>query len=285
MKIRKGFLFTISAAFFWAVAIIINRFLLRSGQNVYTLILWVTLFSLPFWLVVVYRRRREVQKLTRKDIAILLWMGIISGVGVDLTEYFAIKYSQATTYAFLIRTVMLFTFLFAYLLLKEPLTKKKLILGGALILGAYFLTTKGQALSFSVGDIFTLTEAALIALGNNVFGKMATNRMSPQISAAGTFLFAFLPLVLFTSIMGGIGMPGMLPLVFVLAGTFIGLALLRFAAYQYASASYVTMVFSFTPVFVSLLAIPILGESLTAVQTIGGILIVLAGIGVEKLKI
>ena len=49
--------------------------------------------------------------------------------------------------------------------------------------------------------------------------------------------------------------------------------------------SLVTMIFSLTPIFVALLAIPLLKETLTPIQVIGGALIILAGIGVEKLKI
>jgi drug/metabolite transporter (DMT)-like permease len=44
------------------------------------------------------------------------------------------------------------------------------------------------------------------------------------------------------------------------------------------------MIFSFTPVIVSFIAVPVLGESLTFVQIGGGILVVLAGVLVEKLK-
>lgn len=54
---------------------------------------------------------------------------------------------------------------------------------------------------------------------------------------------------------------------------------------KYATASYVTMIFSLTPIFVSLMAIPLLKESLAPIQIVGGILIILAGVSVEKLKI
>jgi drug/metabolite transporter (DMT)-like permease len=59
----------------------------------------------------------------------------------------------------------------------------------------------------------------------------------------------------------------------------------RFRAYRHASASYVTMVFSFTPVFVTLIAYLFLHEVITPIQVVGGGLMVLAGIATEKLKI
>ena len=160
-----------------------------------------------------------------------------------------------------------------------------LVLAVLILTGAYLLTTKGQLISFSLGDIFTLTEAALIAFGNNVLGKMATNRMSTDLSASGGFLIGVVPLSLIALMNNAIAIPKSFFLIVLLTFIYILITVFRFRAYKNASASYVTMVFSFTPVFVSFMAIPLLGETMTPIQIIGGVLIVLAGIAVEKLKI
>jgi len=169
--------------------------------------------------------------------------------------------------------------------LGEKITTKKIIIAGLILTGAYFLTTKGQSLSFSLGDIFTLMEAMLIAFGNNILGKMATNGMSTDLSASGSFLVGVIPLALIAFFNNAIALPKS-PLL--LAGIAIASMLgtsFRFMAYKNATASYVTMVYSFTPVFVSLLAIFVLKETLAPIQIFGGLLIILASISVEKLKI
>ncbi|HCR81030.1 MAG: hypothetical protein UY13_C0001G0040 [Candidatus Pacebacteria bacterium GW2011_GWB1_47_8] len=285
MTISRGFYFTFLSAFTWAVTIVILRIILQSGENVYNVLFWTALLTLPYWLFTAFQSKDEIKKLTRKDYSILLWMAGISAVGVKLTEILALKYSPAINYAFLIRMVIIFTVIFAAIFLKEKITNKKIFLAVVLLVGAYLLTTSGKTLALTLGDTFTLIQAALIALGNNVLGKMATNRMSSNVSAAGSVILGFLPNVLIALAFTSLQLPVNFWLILLLSVGYIFLTQFRFTAYKHASASFVTMVFSFTPVFVALMAIPLLGETMTSVQILGGILIILAGVMVEKLKI
>jgi len=82
-----------------------------------------------------------------------------------------------------------------------------------------------------------------------------------------------------------IHIPMLWPLILTIALLDISLSQFMFRAFKYSTASFVTMVMSFTPVLVSFMAIPILKESLTPIEMIGGLLIISSGILVEKLKI
>lgn len=281
----QKFKFTFLAAFFWAISIVIARYIFRMGENAYNVAFWTTVLAIPYWIFILLKQKQELSRAMKKDWLILLGMGIVSTIGVNITEAFALKYSPAVNYSFLIRTVILFTMIFAYLFLGEKFTLKKVILAILILSGAYLLTTKGRIIAFTRGDIFTLIEAALIALGNNVFGKMATNRMSTNLSAAGSFLIGVIPLASLALVSQSVAMPKSLMLILLLTLLYILIAVFRFNAYKHATATYVTMVFSFTPVLVAFMAIPILKETLTPVQIVGGALIVLAGVAVEKLKI
>ncbi len=281
----QKFKYTAFAALFWAISIIIARYIFLLGGNAYNVAFWTMVFSVPFWGFILFRQKAAAKKLTKNDWKILLGMGIISGVGVSLTEAFALRYSPAVNYSFLIRTVILFTFLFAYFFLDEKLTIKKVFLAAVILFGAYLLTTKGQKLVFSRGDIFTLAEAALIAFGNTVLGKIAVKRMSANLSASAAYIIGVIPLSLVALFNHAIFWPKSIFLIVLLAASYIALTLFRFQSYRYASAGYLTMMYSLTPVIVSLMAIGLLHESMTPIQMIGGGLIVLAGVGVEKLKI
>lgn len=285
MKLSKGFIYTSISSLCWAISIVLLRYILQQGENAYNVVFWTALISLPYWAYRFFSKKQEIKKLTKKDYSILIGMAIISSIGVTIVEFLAIKYSPAINYAFLIRTVLLFTFLFAYIFLKEKITKKKFIVAAILLTGAYLLTTNGKLISLTTGDLFTLLEAALIALGNNVFGKMATNRMSSQISASGNILIGFIPKVVLLAFLTTFFIPKMFFWIFILSIIYILLTEFRFMAYKNASATYVTMIFSFTPVLVSFMAIPLLHESMTIVQIVGGIFIIATGVMVEKLKI
>ena len=91
-------------------------------------------------------------------------MGLISTVGIGITEALALRYSQAINYSFLIRTVILFTFCL-HTFSGRKLTLKKIVLAIVILFGSYLLIAQGQKLVFSAGDIFTLIEVL------NCFGK------------------------------------------------------------------------------------------------------------------
>ncbi len=282
----KGFFYTFLASIGWAFSIIIARYVLKEGENAYNIAFWTSILAAPYWLHVFFKQKTEFKSLVKKDYLILLGMGLIGTVGTSITEAFAIQYSPAMNYAFLMRSVILFTIIFAYLFLGEKLTAKKIILAGLILTGAYLLTTNGQLISFSKGDVFTLAEAALVAFGNNILGKMATNRMGSDLSASGGFLFGLIPLAGIAFFNHAIAIPKSFFLILVLTVLYMLGIILRFKAYKIVSATFVTMVYSFTPVFVSIMAVTVLGEAmLTTTQIIGGLLIITAGIATEKLKI
>ncbi len=285
MRVSKGFLYASGAAIFWGIAIVLLRFLLKSESNPFNIAFWSTILQLPYWIYVFSKQNKEFKKTTRKDKALLLLMALISSVGVGIAEVLALKFSPSINYSLLIRTVTVFTVIFAFIFLDEKITKKKIFLTFFILLGSYFLVTNGKEFHFSLGDIFTISEAILLSIGNNVLGKITTNRMSTTLSSSASFVFAFIPNLLIAYFFGAIFIPQSIPLLILLAFSYILIRVLRFEAYKLTSASYVTMIFSFSPVVVAFLAIPLLGESMSPIQILGGVLIITAGVLVEKLKI
>ncbi len=281
----KKFLYTFSGAFFWAIAILFTKIILKNGENTYNLVFWTILLACPFWIYIFSKNIKEFKTISRKSYWILIGMGLIGSMAVNIIEMFAIKYSQAINYSFLIRSVVLFTIIFAFVFLGEKITWKKILITFFILAGAYLLTTSGKIIHLSSGDIFTLIEALLLSFGNTILGKMATKRMSSDLSASASYIIAVLPMTLIALFMGAIAMPKAPIFLILLTISNIFGTTFRFKAYKNASASYVTMIYSFTPVIVLFLAIPFLGETITPIQIIGGVLIILAGIFVEKLKI
>ncbi len=284
MKLSKGFYFTFAAACIWAVSIVVTKIVLKTGDNAYNVVFWITLLASPYWLFVFSGKFNEFRITAKKNYLILLGIGIISTIGVSIVEVFALKYSPAVNYSFLIRSTILFTIIFAYLFLGEKFTLKKIIIAVLILTGIYFLTTKGKLIAFSPGDIFTLTEAMLLAFGNTVLGKMATNQMSAKLSSSASFLIGVLPIAIITFFNNAIAIPKSLMLIIFLAILSILGMSVRFQAYKNATASYVAMIYSFTPIFVLFISMPFLKETMMPVQLFGGALIVLGGIFVEKLK-
>jgi len=282
MKISKGFQYSITAAASWAMCIIGTKFLLGRGENSYNIVFWLALLVLPYWFMVFIKRISLLKTLNRGNYSVLMGMVIISGMLLPIIEVLAIKYSPAINYSFLIRSVVLFTAIFAYLFLSEKLTLRKFILIFLVVAGVFLLTTKGKLPNFTIGDILTLVEAVLISFGNTILGKMAVKFIDSKFAASFVFVFGFLPIFLIAFFNQAISIPK-LPLVFIaLALISIVAVIFRFNAYKNATASFITVVYTLTPVMVSFAAIPLFKESLSMIQMTGAILIILTGLLAEK---
>jgi len=283
--ISKKFFFGFSAAFFWAISIVVSRYVFQRGEDPYTMVLWTSLGAVPIWLYYAGKNQKQIYSLDKRVLLSLAVIGIAGSIGVSLMEVLALKYTTAINFSFLIRSVVVFTIFFAFVAFKEQITLKKLILVILTILGSFFLITKGQSLSLQRGDIFTLIEAAMIAFVNNILIKYTVSKIHPDFSAAMSFFIGLAPIIVFAYFANAIKWPLSWSVILIVVVCDVLLAQSRNRAYQLGTASFVTMMMSFTPVLVTLMAFLFLHESMTPVQLAGGILIVSAGVAAEKLKI
>lgn len=285
MKIRSGLAYALLTTLTWAASIILIKFLIQSGEASLNILFWSMFLAFPYWTYLAYRNRHDFGTLEKRAWLILTGMVLISTITAKLFEFLALQYTSAINYSFLIRSSILFTIFFAWLFLKEALSLKKFILAAVLLLGMYFLTVRNGVLNFTRGDFFTLGEAVCLALGNNVLGRMASLRMKPTIAATGSFLLGAVPLLVLLFWIGQTALPRNPVLILLLTIILILTTHFRFRAYRFCSASYMAMFLSLTPVLATLLAILLLGEKISLIQALGGILIVSTGVLVEKFKV
>ena len=285
MQISKGLKFSLAVAFFWALSIVTSRFLLKSGEDPLNLTLWINLFTVPFWITLLPKYTKELVELPWLYKGLLLLIGIAGSIGINYLQSLALKSTTAANLAFLYRTIVVFTIVFAYIFFKEKITIKKIIIVSMILTGSYLLTTNGQTLILTKGDIYTLFTAASAAFVANILVKHTISKMHPDASGIATVTVGTISLLVMTLMAGSFKVPQGLLLI-ALTGLFSFLTVrFRNFAYKHATASFVTMIVSFTPVFVSLLSFPLLGEKLSLLQLGGGMLIVSSGILAEYLKI
>ncbi|PIV08535.1 hypothetical protein COS52_02175 [Candidatus Roizmanbacteria bacterium CG03_land_8_20_14_0_80_39_12] len=282
---RPAFFLSISAALIWACQIVLFRYQITIGENPYTLALWSTAIELPFWIWMLFNKKGEIKRLNPKIIGIFIIIGFGSAIAIGLMENLALANTTATNFAFLIRTVVLFTILFSAIFFKEPITRKKLIMTFTILLGAYFLNVQSGRFILKLGDIFTLIEAASIAFFTNILIKKMVTKLDPDFTAAaqyiaGSFFLVGIFIYQHTSLL-----LHNIPLLVLY--TFLGItfARVRNRAFQHATSTFVTMIMSFTPVFTLILSLFLLGEHLATIQLVGGFLIIITGFMAEFLKI
>jgi drug/metabolite transporter (DMT)-like permease len=207
-------------------------------------------------------------------------------VGIALTN--------AVNAGFLVKFTAVTTIFFAWLMLKEQITRLKVVTVILMLIGVYLLTTKGQTLVPKPGDIFLIAACVCWSLGSVLIRKFLRDKpLDPDVVTMQKPL-ASLPilLVLVGISLGTNPMTGFPESIFscctvtsvdliyvLLTGFSLAMAWIYVnRTLKVSTASYLTLMSMLTPVIVAVLAIVFLGESLVWVQVIGAGLIILSGI-------
>lgn len=283
---NKNYILTVAAAFLGACALVNSRSMLISGENPLKITAWIGLIACFPWLLIFWRRRSEFVNLQAQYKWMLLGIGIASSVGIQYLQTLALAHTTAANFAFLYRTVTVFTIIFAAIFLKEKITVSKWVLAGLIVVGSYFLLYEDGKLLFSLGALYTLAmAAAAAALIANVLIKHTISKMHPDLSGAVIQVVATAALLSLAWSTQVLDLPMNWGLV--LVGGFLAFAqiILRNRAYAVASASYVSMIYALSPLFVTVLSYLFLQEKLGWLELAGGAIIVGSTVIAHKLKI
>ena len=220
---------------------------------------------------------------------------IQAGVGAILV-IIGIAWTEAINAGFLVKLATVTTVFFAWLILKESISKLKIAIVFLMLFGAYLLTTKGQSLLPRVGDLFILAACFCWSMGSVLVRKtLRTHAVDADVVtmqkplASLPVFFILVGLSLFFPTLLGSLQPVLICCTFsptyipfaIGSGICLGLTwIFLFRTLNVATASYMTLMSMITPIIVSLLAVVILDERLILIQIIGGGLIVLSGIAI-----
>lgn len=284
-NVSKGLIFAVTSSFLWACSIVNSRYLLSHGEKPLNLTIWIGLVMVIPWLFLFRRHVAAYKALSPRFKLYLVGIGVASSIGINYLQALALANTSAVNFSFLYRTIVVFTIIFAYLFFKEAITMKKWFLTLLILTGSYLLTTGGQIIALTPGDIYTLLMAASAAFVANILIKHTVSRMHPDLSGSVISLVSAASLLLFGYVSGTLALPVNMFMILIGAAFSFTLTMARNRAYTFATASFVTMVFSITPVFVALLSYPLLGERLTPAELVGGAIIVASTFLVEKFKI
>jgi drug/metabolite transporter (DMT)-like permease len=209
--------------------------------------------------------------------------GFFSNAGVALTS--------AVNAGFLVKFALVTTIILAWIFLKEKMTWVKALAALAMILGSFLISTKGQPIIPQVGD-FLLILACFSWSAANILVRRAI-KDAPVSGDLVSFLrpVAGIPVLLFFVLLAPL-YPEQIQSVFatdyfdlrfypyVLSSGVLSALVWIFLnrTLKVATASYMTMMSMMTSVFVAILAVLVLGETIVMAQILGGVLTIFAGI-------
>src|SRR3989344_2445150 len=286
MKINKGYLYASLASLLWASTAAVSKLLLAHLDNLQVLF-FSTLFASISLLIIslVQGKFAVIKTYTLKDYGIFALMGFI---GVFLYRFFlqAALLLMPAQEAFIINyTWPIMVVIFAWIILKEKMTWKKVVALLMSFIGVIIVTTKGDfsILNFSIGGVFFALAGAVVYGFYSVLGKRQTYEKftSTTFFYIFSFIFSTIALLLFSSVpslslnqFGGLLWLGIFP---------SGLAFVFWLlALKHGDTTKISNLIFMTP-FLSLIYIYfLLGEKIL-VSSMVGLIVIVVGILIQSI--
>ncbi|EEG78500.1 DMT family transporter [Dethiobacter alkaliphilus] len=275
-KSKAGFIFVILAGALWGTTGTISKFIFEFGVDPLTLSLLriVISFVLLYAFAITTKRRLHFNQ---EDFLFFLAFGAISVAGFNIFYLTAIQLTTVTTAVILLYTAPAFSLLAARLVLKEPLTKQKIMALVLTVIGI-FLVVEG----YRPGQLLLNIPGVLSGLGAGltfgiygIFSKGAFQRgygtLETVILALGTGMLVLLvlrPPWLLTPL---VAEPMALWLLVVMIAVFSTMLAYVFfvTGLVHVEAGKATLVAAVEPVVAIIAAIIFLNETMTFLQFIG----------------
>lgn len=284
---------------FWAIQVFVSKLAFNAGAPVVPFTVQSLVISILLLGLYILAFKREKLFLIPTSIlgGLLIASAIHGGIG-GLLSNAGVSLTSAINAGFLLQFTTVTTSVLAWLIIKEKMTASKALTIAFIMLGTFFLVTKGHLSAPRIGDLLIILACLAWSTGNVLTRKILKNN---KVDADVVSLFrpiAGLPIIL-ASVVAAPLYPQQLQPAFqtnLLDTTFLGYATINaiFAillwiflnrTLQIASASYMTMMSSLTPVLVAILALAFLHESLAPIQWVGALLVMSSSFATYLLRI
>lgn len=247
----------------------------------YQILLASAVYLLIFALI---KEPKILISMDRKSFLTIVLIGMIGGGVTYGFGAIGLQKSTAINYAFLIQTSVFFTPVLAFFFLKEHLKPYKVALITVLLLGTYLISTNGEMIIPIIGDLLIILSAGAFSL-SVILTKIALRKVSTITFSMYRALFGGLSLMLFLFLINKISLDFNWFWI-VITGFIIAVGIYAMnKVLEYATASYMQMISMTVPVITATFAYFVLGEVMTPIQMIGGVLIIASGCLVHTLKI
>lgn len=269
----------------YALFIFINKLALNANIKPFNFVIQTTLVSVSLLSAyAIVAKKREIKKIDTQVRVKLMLIGLFTSSAFVIGNY-GLRLSSSINYSFLIKSSLIFSILLAFILLKENLGKAKIFLMLVFIIGVYLVTTGGEIIIPRIGDLLIIIAAFTLSCAT-IVQKQLSNKVDPYIIGWGNRLSGLL-FLFFVALIFKINFYEIIAPRIILTAGFLsaGVVVYLNKTIAVSSVSYATMMSMVVPVLNLVLGLIFLNETMGTVQLLGGVLIILSGIFVHKLKI
>lgn len=280
----KGLLFALLAAFFYGLFPIFGKKFVSIFSPLFVA-LAVTITAGLFLTILALWKKELLKNLLKKNLKWVILLGFFAALG-SYSSFVGLSMGTAIAAGFLFQFQTFFVAILAFILLKEKLSSYQ-ILGLIIMLIGAAVFSAPLSSSLNLGNLFFLFSAFVWGL-NNVITRSKARELSPFFLAFGrnTFSVLFLLPFAYKYIHENIELVKVVHIsYFLLYGAVIaGFLLALYTALRFVKAAEATSFQLLSPLITLSIAYIFLGEQLSAVQLLGGLL-VLSGLYLIVIKV
>ncbi len=287
IPVPKRLMYSLSATLSLSLAIFFRKRALLAGVLPFELLLQFMVISAIILTLNLFIFQKiyvkKIKIITRSQCYFILFAGTLL-LAAYLFTTFGLRFTTSINYSFLTRSNLIFTTILAYFFLKESMYREKLLLIFSFFVGIYLVITKGKVIIPQIGDLLILTGAFFFASFSVIQKKISAN-LPPEIiswgvTSSGAILAILIGLLLKVNFFPTNGF------IFVfLAGLTEALVILFMnKTIRIASVTYYAMMMMLLPIVNGFLGIIFLHELLNSIQIFGGVILIISGILVQRLK-
>lgn len=286
-------------AIIWSFEVFIAKLALLAGAKVVTFT--IQTYLVTFFLLFIFVAPiivKEIKKIPSRALKeIMIANAFHNGIG-GFFSYIGILLTTAINAGFLLQFTTVTTSTLAWIFLKEKMTKSKAVTITTILIGTFLLVTNGSFNIPHIGDMLILLACLSWSLATVIIRKnLKKSEINPDIISflrpiAGipiqiglVILAPWYPLPIrstFTLSLFDFRYGGYV----IIHGLLVALLWIFLnRTLKLASASYMTMMTSLTPIIVAVLAMVFLHEALTVIQWFGAILILSSSVVTQYLKV
>lgn len=278
-----AFLYLLGVSIFYALQIIVQKAAFNNGAEaipfIFSRSIIVVIISLGFFFPLM---KESIQESKSK---LGLWLIALTSAAGIFMFILGQKFTSAMNAGFLVRLTPLFVPIFMFLMLKEFPSKQEIVAMIVMLIGAFLLTTNGKLIIPNLGDILIIIVAIVVAF-QNVLAKFLMRNIKRDVVIFFRICISSLLLILFIPFISraSLTQPLMNYSLFVLsAAIFYFLAVIcHYRAINLVGPFITTLFFLLGSVFSAALAFFALKETLTLIQILGAVGILIGGVLVSR---
>lgn len=285
--IPKRLVYSSTVAILLSLSIFFKKIALTKGVPPMTLLIqFLLIAAIILNINLLFFQRKYIKKI--KNIKRWEWKNAFFAgfllISAYLTSTYGLRFTTSINYSFIIKSNLIFVPILAFFFFQEKITKEKIFLAFTFFCGIYLVTTEGKFILPYFGDLLIVVAAFFFSFFS-IINKKLVKMLEPEIiswvvtSCAAIFALMLI-FILKINVFSSIG----ILFVFLSGLTEALIILFMNKTIRITSMTYYVMMTMFVPVISLILGISFLNETINFIQLIGGIVLIISGIMVQRLR-